>query len=327
MTRYPIGIQTFDEIRDQHYLYVDKTDLVYKLAKNFTYVFLARPRRFGKSLLVSTLEAYFSGCKDLFKGLAIEHLEKAWNAYPVLHFSMASAKRGTVEDLDAQLHRQLALAEDNFALPDGSDQDVTVRFQNLVARAFQKTGLKAVVLIDEYDAPLYPLRSGEKKLQLLRTELDSFYSALKDLEPYLQFVFITGITKASQLSIFSELNSLESVSLSPDFAALCGFTQQELEQNFSEGIKNLGRKYGLDRSQALQRLKEKYFGYRFSKSEEGVYNPVSLLSAMKNVKTASYWFETGTPALLADEVLKARADITKLEGCEVKLPNLGVPTE
>jgi len=228
MVNYPIGIQTFEKIREGGYLYVDKTKYIYEVTHPGQYVFLSRPRRFGKSLLTSTFDAYFSGRKDLFKGLAIEKLEKEWKQYPVLHFSLASAKLGTVEDLHVQLRIQLERNEKRH----GIHTDITnisERFQKLVTSLYEKTGTQVVVLIDEYDAPLLTVLHDHDHLEQMRTELQAFYSPLKDLDPYLRFVFITGITKFSQLSIFSQLNNLNNISMLPQYAAMCGITIKELK--------------------------------------------------------------------------------------------------
>ena len=272
MTKYPIGIQTFSNIREEQYLYVDKTQYVYELANTKKYVFLSRPRRFGKSLLTSTFHAYFNGQKELFKGLAIDQLEKEWKQYPVLHFSLSTAKRGTVEDLDNQLNLQMGWREKEYQLPQGG-KDITSRFQALITQLFEKTGQQVVILIDEYDAPLLTVLHDKERLEAIRTELQSFYSPLKDLDPYLRFVFITGISKFSQLSIFSQLNNLYNISMLPKYAALCGITQQELEDNFQEGISGLAQSQNISKDDVLQKLKRQYDGYHFAANSPGVYNP------------------------------------------------------
>ncbi|MCI7599329.1 MAG: AAA family ATPase, partial [Bacteroidales bacterium] len=240
MRKYPVGIQTFAELIREGYIYVDKTDLVWQLAHYAKYIFMSRPRRFGKSLLTSTLHSYFRGQKELFKGLAIEKMERQWTPYPVLHFSLASAKRGTVEDLNAQLRLQLEWAAQDYQV-DMSTGDVTVGLQSLVKNLYLKTGKQVAVLIDEYDAPLLTVLHDADRLEPMRTALQSFYAPLKDLDPYLRFVFITGVTKFSQLSIFSQLNNLKNVSLLPQFSALCGFTEQEVRTVFEPDIEQWRR--------------------------------------------------------------------------------------
>ena len=326
MVKYPIGIQTFEKIREGGYLYVDKTQYVYNIANSYQYVFLSRPRRFGKSLLTSTFEAYFSGRRELFKGLAIEKLETQWTQYPVLHFSLASAKRGTVEDTDIQIRRQLGKMEQEYGMPEGGN-DITSRFQDLVEGLYKKTGKQVVVLIDEYDAPLLTVLHDDKRLDAMRTELQSFYSPLKDLDPCLRFVFITGITKFSQLSIFSQINNLEKISMKRPFAALCGITQDELEANFGEGIARLGEEWGLTHDEVLMKLKERYDGYHFAHNSPGVYNPFSLLSAMKDCEFENYWFATGTPSFLISQIKKFHTDITQIDGSLADATEFDAPTE
>lgn len=326
MINYPIGIQTFSEIRNNDYLYVDKTKYIYQITHPGKYVFLSRPRRFGKSLLTSTLDAYFSGRKDLFKGLAIEKLEKEWKQYPVLHFTLAMAKMGTVKDLFNQINNQLSRMEGMFGLT-RSGEDVTTRFYNLVSNLYNKTGSQVVVLIDEYDAPLLTVLHDSDRLEQIRTALQSFYSPLKDLDPYLRFVFITGITKFSQLSIFSQLNNLNNISMLPQYAAICGITQEELENNFQEGIQTLGEENELTSEQVLTKLARTYDGYHFSRKSPGVYNPFSLLSAMNNRNFDNYWFSTGTPTFLVNMLKHFHADITKIDGSEAWATDFDQPTE
>ena len=326
MVNYPIGIQTFSEIRSNDYLYVDKTKYIYEITHPGKYVFLSRPRRFGKSLLTSTFDAYFSGRKDLFKGLAIEKLEKEWKVYPVLHFSLASAKMGTVEDLHVQLRIQLERNEKRH----GIHTDITnisERFQNLVTSLYEKTGTQVVVLIDEYDAPMLTVLHDSERLERMRTELQAFYSPLKDLDPYLRFVFITGITKFSQLSIFSQLNNLNNISMLPQYAAMCGITIKELEDNFQEGIGVLAEKYHYSHQQVVNKLLYHYDGYHFSEDSEGVLNPFSLLSAMNNRKFDNYWFSTGTPTFLVNMLKHFHTDITKIDGSEAWATDFDQPTE
>ena len=326
MTNYPIGIQTFSEIRSKDYLYIDKTKYIYEVTHPGKYVFLSRPRRFGKSLLTSTLDAYFSGRKDLFKGLAIEKLEKEWKEYPVLHFSLASAKLGTVDDLHVQLRIQIERNEDRH----GIHTDITnlsERFQNLVTSLYKKTGTQVVVLIDEYDAPLLTVLHDKERLEQMRTELQAFYSPLKDLDPYLRFVFITGITKFSQLSIFSQLNNLYNISMLPEYAAICGITREELVDNFQEGIRALGEENDMTSKQVLAQLERTYDGYHFARKGPGVYNPFSLLSSMKNKDFENYWFSTGTPTFLVNMLKHFHTDITKIDGSEAWASDFDAPTE
>lgn len=326
MTKYPIGIQTFSEIRKGHYLYVDKTSYVYELANSYKYVFLSRPRRFGKSLLTSTFLSYFRGEQELFRGLSVEGLETEWLQYPVLHFSLDAAKRGTVEDTDSQILLQLEWAEKEYGLP-ARGENITLRFQNLVKGLFERKGKQVVVLIDEYDAPLLTVLHDPERLELMRTELQSFYSPLKSLDPYLRFVFITGITKFSQLSVFSQLNNLTNISMMPKYSALCGITQEELEADFAEGIDGIAAENGLTHDRALEELKQKYDGYHFAHHSPGVYNPFSLLSAMDSHELGNYWFATGTPSFLISQIKKFHTDITRIDGSLADATEFDAPTE
>ena len=326
MTKYPIGIQTFSNIREEQYLYVDKTQYVYELANTKKYVFLSRPRRFGKSLLISTFHAYFNGRKELFKGLAIDQLEKEWKQYPVLHFSLSMAKRGTVEDLDNVIATQLKWAEKDNGLT-ANNGDITTRMGNLVKNLYAKTREKVVILIDEYDAPLLTVLHDKERLEAIRTELQSFYSPLKDLDPYLRFVFITGISKFSQLSIFSQLNNLFNISMLPKYAALCGITQQELEDNFQEGISELAQSQNISKDDVLQKLKRQYDGYHFAAKSPGVYNPFSLLYAMDTEQIGNYWFATGTPTFLVNMIRKFHTDITAIDNSKAEAEEFDTPTE
>ena len=326
MVNYPIGIQTFSEIRNNDFLYIDKTKYIYEITHPGKYVFLSRPRRFGKSLLTSTFDAYFSGRKDLFKGLAIEKLEKEWTEYPVLHFTLAMAKMGTVEDLFNQINNQLARMERKYGVVCDGD-DITTRFYNLVTNLYGKTSKQVVVLIDEYDAPLLTVLHDPERLEPMRTALQSFYSPLKDLDPYLRFVFITGITKFSQLSIFSQLNNLNNISMLPQYAAMCGITIKELEDNFQEGIGMLAEKYNYSHQQVIDKLLYHYDGYHFSEDSEGVLNPFSLLSAMNNRKFDNYWFSTGTPTFLVNMMRKFHTDLTEIDGSTAMQEDFDAPTE
>ena len=326
MVNYPIGIQTFDKIREGGYLYVDKTKYIYEVTHPGQYVFLSRPRRFGKSLLTSTFDAYFSGRKDLFKGLAIEKLEKEWKQYPVLHFDLSDIKKGTVEDFEDSVNSSLASMEETYGVVKTAD-NLATRFKELVECIYKRTGKQVVVLIDEYDAPLLTVLHDPERLEKMRTALQSFYSPIKKLDPYLRFVFITGITKFSQLSIFSQLNNLKNISMKPQYAAICGITQEELEDNFQEGIQTLGKEYKMTSEQVLAKLARTYDGYHFAHKSPGVYNPFSLLSAMDNCDFDNYWFSTGTPTFLVNMLKHFHADITKIDGSEAFATDFDQPTE
>ena len=326
MVNYPIGIQTFDKIRQGGYLYIDKTKYIYEITHPGQYVFLSRPRRFGKSLLMSTFDSYFRGRKDLFKGLAIEKLEKDWTEYPVLHFDLSDIKKGTVEDFGENVNSSLASMEGEFGIAKTSDNPGT-RLKDLVERIYNKTGKQVVLLFDEYDAPLLTVLHDPERLETMRTELQSFYSPIKKLDPYLRFVFITGITKFSQLSIFSQLNNLNNISMLPQYAAMCGITIKELEDNFQEGIAVLAEKYHYSHKQVIDKRLYHYDGYHFAEDSEGVLNPFSLLSAMNNRKFNNYWFSTGTPTFLVNMMRKFHTDLTEIDGSKAMQEDFDAPTE
>ena len=326
MVNYPIGIQTFSEIRNNDFLYIDKTKYIYEITHPGKYVFLSRPRRFGKSLLTSTFDSYFRGCKDLFKGLAIEKLEKDWTEYPVLHFDLSDIKKGTVEDFEENVNSSLASMEEEFGIAKTSDSPGT-RLKDLVERIYKKTGKQVVLLFDEYDAPLLTVLHNPERLETMRTELQSFYSPIKKLDPYLRFVFITGITKFSQLSIFSQLNNLNNISMLPQYAAICGITREELVDNFQEGIEALGEENDMTPEQVLAQLERTYDGYHFARKGPGVYNPFSLLSSMTNKDFNNYWFSTGTPTFLVNMMRKFHTDLTEIDGSTALQEDFDAPTE
>ena len=294
--RYPIGIQTFSEIITGNYLYIDKTELVYKMTRR-KYVFLSRPRRFGKSLLVSTLKSYFEGKRELFKGLAIDSLETEWKEYPVLHFSMSMGKHMDKDQLNRYLNNLLQDEEKKWGIVHPR-HDANVRFFDLIKTAYEKTGQKVVVLIDEYDAPLLDAAHETKQLETLRNIMRNFYSPLKDCDPFLRFVFITGITKFSQLSIFSELNNISNISMLDDYAAVCGITEEELLTKMNNSIERLAKKNELTKDEAVKQLKQNYDGYHFSAFSPDIYNPFSLLNCFENGDFGAYWFASGTPTYL-----------------------------
>ncbi len=301
---YPIGIQTFEEIRRCDNLYIDKTEYVYRMTHtNGKYFFLSRPRRFGKSLLVSTFKSYFEGRKDLFEGLAIEELEKEWTVYPVLHFSMAGGKHMEKEQLERFLLFILKNNEERFGVVSDSP-DPNVRLLNLIKTVYQQTGKPLVVLIDEYDAPLLDVVHENEKLDVLRNTMRNFYSPLKDCDPMLRFVFLTGITKFSQLSIFSELNNIKNVSMDEPYAGICGITKEELLTQMSDDIDELAERLKLSREDTIQELKDHYDGYHFSWPSPDVFNPFSLLNCFADGKLNAYWFGSGTPTYLINMMRK-----------------------
>ena len=301
---YPIGIQTFEEIRKNDFFYVDKTAYVYHMTHtNGKYFFLSRPRRFGKSLLVSTFQSYFEGRRDLFEGLAIDNLEKEWTAYPVLHFDMSLGKHMEREQLTEYLGYQLEDEERKFGITDHRN-GVNNRLTDLITSVYQKTGKQVVVLIDEYDAPLLDVAHESESLDALRNIMRNFYSPLKGCEPMLRFVFLTGITKFSQLSIFSELNNITNISMDAPYAGICGITKDELLTRMSDDIDELAEKMGLSREATIQRLTDHYDGYHFCWPSPDVFNPFSLLNCFAKQVIDAYWFGSGTPTYLINMMRK-----------------------
>ncbi len=302
--QYPIGIQTFERIRKEDNLYIDKTEYVYRMTHtDGRYFFLSRPRRFGKSLLVSTFRSYFEGRKDLFEGLAIEKLETEWISYPVLHFDMSMGKHMEKDALERYLLYTLAQNEKRFDVTSES-LDPNVRLFNLITTVYQQTGKQVVVLIDEYDAPLLDVAHEDEKLDALRYVMRNFYSPLKASEPMLRFVFLTGITKFSQLSIFSELNNINNVSMDEPYAGICGITKEELLAQMSDDINELAEKLKLTCEETVQLLKDHYDGYHFSWPSPDVFNPFSLLNCFSKQKMESFWFGSGTPTYLINMMRK-----------------------
>jgi hypothetical protein len=306
---YPIGIQEFEKLRSLNAVYVDKTELIYKMVRTSTAVFLSRPRRFGKTLLTSTLKCYFEGRKELFAGLAMERLETEWTQYPVLRFDFSTPKGVPSDDLARAIRLKMADYEELYGR---NELEITVgeRLTGLIKRAFKKTGKPIVILIDEYDAPMLDVLHNPSELEAIRNVMRDFYSPLKACDNYLRFIFITGISMFSQLNLFSELNSLKIISRSDDYASICGITEQELIDNFQCGITNMATKFNLTTDKVIKRLKEAYDGYHFSEKSEGIINPFSLLNAFADTKLGSYWFGSGTPGPLV-EMLKRYKEVGK----------------
>ena len=324
---YPIGIQTFSEIRNKGYLYIDKTAYVYRMTHSAAkYLFLSRPRRFGKSLLTSTLRSYFEGRKELFEGLAIEKLETEWTAYPVLHFDMSLGKHMEREQLERYLDFRLQEQEKKFGIST-SLQDANARLTNLITTAYEQTGRQVVVLIDEYDAPLLDVVHEDKNLPVLRNVMRNFYSPLKACDPYLRFVFLTGITKFSQLSIFSELNNIQNISMLPRYAAICGITEEEMQTQMDIDIDRFAECLHTTRGDALEKLKTHYDGYHFTWPSPDIYNPYSLLNAFDVGQISSYWFGTGTPTYLIEMLHKYNIPPQRIGAQKASADDFDAPTE
>lgn len=319
--KLPIGIQTFSDIRTQGYIYVDKTALVWQIANSGKPYFMSRPRRFGKSLLLSTFEAYFEGRKDLFEGLAIEALEEKWEKHAVLHLDLNAEKYDTIESLNAILSYQLTQWEAVYGK--GEDEHtLTNRFKGVIQRAYEQTGKGVVVLVDEYDKPLLQCMHNEELLEDYRTILKAFYGVLKSLDRYLRFIFLTGVTKFSQVSVFSDLNQLNDISMDYDSGTLCGITHEELVGNFSPEIDMLAKVNGLSKEEAVEQMTRQYDGYHFHPNAVGVYNPFSVLNAFYKKEFGNYWFQTGTPTFLVNSLLKSDYDLrTLMDGVETPAIN------
>lgn len=324
--RYPVGIQTFERIIRDGYIYVDKTDLVWDIAHYATFVFMSRPRRFGKSLLTSTLESYFKGEKGLFEGLKIMQLEKEWTAYPVFHFDLSGAKHMPTEQVKEELELLVGPYESVYGR-NVAETTPGMRLSGLIDRAYEKTGKQVVVIIDEYDAPLLDVLHEDEQLKAVREVMQEFYQRLKKQEPKIKFCFITGITKFSQLSIFSTINNLKNVTLNPRFSAICGFTEQEVRNVFAEDIQAMAAYLGCTPEEMFQKIKERYDGYHFSELSEDIYNPFSLLNAFGDMKLDNFWFASGTPTFLIQQMKHFKTDITSLDCLELPSDAFDVPTE
>ena len=311
-----IGIQTFEDIRRDNYLYVDKTAFVWRIANTGKPYFLSRPRRFGKSLLLSTFEAYFKGKKELFEGLAIEQMEKEWRQFPVLHLDLNAKKYETPEDLNAMLNQHLEKWESQYG-DEKKDRSPEERFSYVISRASEQAGCGVVVLVDEYDKPLLQTLCNIPLMEEYRQTLKAFYGVLKSSDRYLRFVFLTGVTKFAQVSVFSDLNQLNDISMKPQYATICGITMQELTHTFAPEIQQLAEHNGLTQEEALQKMKISYDGYHFCEFAEGVFNPFSVLNLFDGYKFSNYWFQTGTPTFLVELLKKSEYDLrTLIDGVE-----------
>ena len=308
---YPIGIQNFEKLREGGYVYVDKTSLIHKLVNSGTYYFLSRPRRFGKSLLISTMEAYFKGKKELFRGLALEKLEKDWTEYPILHLDLNGISYNSEDVLDQVLNEKLSAWETEFGICAKSTIP-GLRFQNIIDAAYSYTGHHVVILIDEYDKPIVDNLGNTKLTDYYRKTLQGFYSVLKAKDGQIRFGFLTGVSKIGKLSVFSTLNNLRDISMESEYSDICGISEDDLHKYFDESVTELAEANRMSRDECYQKLKYKYDGYHFSEDAPGMYNPFSLLNTFNSSKFKDYWFETGTPTLLVNVMKKTSFDITTL---------------
>lgn len=326
LRKYPVGNDDFVSLRKNNELYIDKTELIWQMMQLSRWVFLSRPRRFGKTLITSTLQAYFEGRKELFEGLAIAEHTKEWVKYPVLRFNLSAVKDLPIEEIQPRIGQQL---RDYEALYGRDDEERTpgARLEGLIKRAYKQTGLGVVLIFDEYDAPLLNKLGDAEVLEQTRTIMQEFYAPIKICTAYERFTFITGITKFSQLSIFSTLNNLNNISMLPQFAALTGFTDEELDTVFRPDIERLGGAMGVGYDEMREMLRKRYDGYYFTKAKVGVYNPYSLLKAFNNKELENYWFESGTPTFIFETLKRYNTDITALERLEASAEGFNVPTE
>ena len=310
IVKYPVGVQDFEKLITRGYLYVDKTEILYRLINEGNCYFLSRPRRFGKSLTLSTLKAYFEGKKELFEGLAIYDLERDWKKHPVFLLSFARFEKNEEQNMEKILEFYLSQWEEIYGI-EKRDQNFSNRFASIVKTAYETTGAKVVVLIDEYDSALVSTLENRDLHNHIKSLLKPLYTVLKDFDMYIQFSLITGITRFSKLTIFSGLNNLEDISLNKRFGSICGITQKELELNFKEGIEDIGQRYGLDVPTMLNELKVYYDGYHFTEESEDIYNPFSILNVLKSQKLGNYWFTTGVPSFLIERLKNKDINLEK----------------
>ena len=328
LKKCPLGMAVFSEIIERNYLYVDKTRQVYNMTYDQgKYVFLSRPRRFGKTLLTSTLHSYFEGRKELFKGLAIEQLEKDWVKYPVFHFDMSLAKNMNKEELESELSGKLTDLEAIWGQSALDQRKLNQRLTGLIKRAYEKSGKPVVVLIDEYDAPLLDVLHEDTDLPILRNVMRNFYSPLKGCDKYLRFVFLTGITKFSQLSIFSELNNIKNVSMEPEYADICGISKEELTTQLGDYIDAMAEANGCTHDQMLEKLAFRYDGYHFTWPSPDIFNPFSIINALSDKRLGNYWFGSGTPTFLIEMMRKFNVAPSQIGGKRLGVNGFDAPAE
>lgn len=301
--KYPIGIQNFEKIREDGFVYVDKSALIYQIVSEGSYYFLSRPRRFGKSLLISTLEAYFSGKKELFEGLAISKLEKNWISYPILHLDLNSREYKDESSLEAELNRHLEQWEKLYG-DEFRTRATEERFLQVIDKAYEKTGKQVVILVDEYDKPMLQAIDNKALQDTYRSKLKAFYSVLKTQDAKIRFAFLTGVTKFGKVSVFSDLNHLTDISLDYRYVDICGISETELHQYFDEGVEEVSKFNHMSKEECYKRLKDDFDGYHFYPGSIGIYNPFSLLNTLSSCQFKDYWFETGTPTFLVNQLQK-----------------------
>jgi hypothetical protein len=319
--KYPIGIQDFGNVRRDGYAYVDKTALMYKMVSEGKYYFLSRPRRFGKSLFLSTLAAYFSGQKELFQGLAVEKMEKDWTKHPILHLDLNSREYKDESSLEAELNRHLEKWEKLYG-SEYKDRAAEERFIHVIEHAYEQTGQRVVILVDEYDKPLLQAIGNPTLQDAYRSKLKAFYSVLKTLDGMIRFAFLTGVTKFGKVSVFSDLNNLMDISFDHRYAEVCGISEKELHENFDESVQTLADANGMTKEECYQRLKRDYDGYAFNVESAGMYNPFSVLNTLSSCRFRDYWFETGTPSFLVYQLKKTEYPLENMTTEELSTDTL-----
>ncbi len=321
LMKYPIGIQDFGNVRRDGYAYVDKTALMYKMVSEGKYYFLSRPRRFGKSLFLSTLAAYFSGQKELFQGLAVEKMEKDWTKHPILHLDLNSREYKDESSLEAELNRHLEKWEKLYG-SEYKDRAAEERFIHVIEHAYEQTGQRVVILVDEYDKPLLQAIGNPTLQDAYRSKLKAFYSVLKTLDGMIRFAFLTGVTKFGKVSVFSDLNNLMDISFDHRYAEVCGISEKELHENFDESVQTLADANGMTKEECYQRLKRDYDGYAFNVESAGMYNPFSVLNTLSSCRFRDYWFETGTPSFLVYQLKKTEYPLENMTTEELSTDTL-----
>ncbi|MBQ8158697.1 MAG: ATP-binding protein [Prevotella sp.] len=322
MTKFPIGIQNFEKLREDGFVYIDKTKQIYHLVGQGGYYFLSRPRRFGKSLLISTLEAYFEGKRELFKDLAIEQLETEWQQYPILHLDLNAEDYSSKDALQNILNRFLSEWEKIYG-SDEAENTVSGRFAGVIRRAYEKTGKKVVILVDEYDKPMVMNFDNDELQDRFRNTLKAFYGVMKSCDRYIRFALLTGVTKFSKVSVFSDLNNLRDISMLKDYEDICGLTEQEIREHMNEGVEALAEACSLSVDDCYAKLKKKYDGYHFCYGGVGIYNPFSVINTLQNRAFGNYWFSTGTPTQLVVLLKNCNFNLNDLTTGEISTQMLG----
>lgn len=324
MFKYPVGIQSFTEIRTRNYTYVDKTRYLRSMLEDGSkYVFLSRPRRFGKSLFLSMTDSFFSGRRELFDGLAIAEFVWEWRQYPVLHFDLSGCPVASDESLVAFLGDFMTRYENKYNIPTDPAKQLGLRFKEIIIQAHRQTGLQAVILIDEYDKPLLDAAEQPERQEKYRQQLRSFYSNLKSQDAHIEFAMLTGVTKFGQPSIFSDMNHLEDISLNEDYSGICGVTDAELHEYFDAGVEELSAKLHMSKGDAYELLRENYDGYHFSpEGGPDIYNPFSIINALKSRKVSNYWFQTGTPTFLIKMICRRGLPLQRLDRIEINADSI-----